>query len=320
MNTSGSTNKVAVAACPFCGGTDTACGIADEEFGRFWVECICGARGPTVETLKDARPAWNKRLAPEPSTHIPDAGKMVSTNTVSDARLQDLINLYDGQAFRGDTVLALEELQRLRHYVATCGGTDNDGRCPMHHLAGLAPEPQERLPPREALARDRRLYGSSWERVDADGSRHRVDPRAVQITTGEPGPLPPAAVALDALKAVMMKDPAFAWTWHCGLAMSIMDNLGANHGNANRAAAAFMRLAFEVDTSRQSETKAAEPRPVAWIGLPEGAPHNYDAIYDNTRRLDGYRYLPIWRPEDHPSNRQSETKAESPPSRTEKQV
>ena len=314
---------------------------------------------------------------------------MVSTNTVSDARLQDLINLYDGQAFRGDTVLALEELQRLRHYVATCGGTDNDGRCPMHHLAGLAPEPvddeqwqrsmedavrfrfffdphrgetskailgltmkaltppypsvdawraaidadrlgltkaasavepQERLPPREALARDRRLYGSSWERVDADGSRHRVDPRAVQITTGEPGPLPPAAVALDALKAVMMKDPAFAWTWHCGLAMSIMDNLGANHGNANRAAAAFMRLAFEVDTSRQSETKAAEPRPVAWIGLPEGAPHNYDAIYDNTRRLDGYRYLPIWRPEDHPSNRQSETKAESPPSRTEKQV
>lgn len=60
-----------------------------------------------------------------------------STETVSDARLQDLINLYDGQAFRGDTVLALEELQRLRHYVATCGGTDNDGRCPMHHLAGL---------------------------------------------------------------------------------------------------------------------------------------------------------------------------------------
>lgn len=65
-----------------------------------------------------------------------------STKTVSDARLQDLINLYDGQAFRGDTVLALEELQRLRHYVATCGGTDNDGRCPMHHLAGLAPEPK----------------------------------------------------------------------------------------------------------------------------------------------------------------------------------
>jgi len=70
MNTSGSTNKVAVAACPFCGGTDTACGIADEEFGRFWVECICGARGPTVETLKDARPAWNKRLAPEPAADV----------------------------------------------------------------------------------------------------------------------------------------------------------------------------------------------------------------------------------------------------------
>lgn len=33
------------------------------------------------------------------------------------------------------------EVERLRHYVATCGGTDNDGRCPMHHLAGVSPEP-----------------------------------------------------------------------------------------------------------------------------------------------------------------------------------
>ena len=61
---------------------------------------------------------------------------------VSEDRLQDLINLYDGQAFRGDTVLALQDLQRLRHYVATCGGTENDGRCPMHHLAGVSPEPR----------------------------------------------------------------------------------------------------------------------------------------------------------------------------------
>lgn len=72
----------------------------------------------------------------------------------------------------------------------------------------------------------------------------------------EPVAITPAA-ALDAIKAAMLKDPAFAWTWHCGLAMSIMDNLGANHGDANRAAAAFMRLAFEVDTSQQPETKAA---------------------------------------------------------------
>jgi len=71
-----------------------------------------------------------------------NADSRPTKESVSDARLQDLINLYDGQAFRGDTVLALEELQRLRHYVATCGGTDNDGRCPMHHLAGLAPEPK----------------------------------------------------------------------------------------------------------------------------------------------------------------------------------
>ena len=70
MSEQPTTEAVDLKPCPFCGGTDTACGIADEEFGRFWVECICGARGPTVETLKDARPAWNKRLAPEPAARL----------------------------------------------------------------------------------------------------------------------------------------------------------------------------------------------------------------------------------------------------------
>jgi hypothetical protein len=27
-----------------------------------------------------------------------------------------------------------EENERLKHYADTCGGSDNDGRCPMHHL------------------------------------------------------------------------------------------------------------------------------------------------------------------------------------------
>lgn len=71
------------------------------------------------------------------------------------------------------------------------------------------------------------------------------------------------------------------------------------------AADLFARCAIAL---RQPDEPAEEPRPVAWIGLPEGTPHLYDAIYDNTRRLPGYRYLPIWRPEDHPINRQSETK------------
>lgn len=57
---------------------------------------------------------------------------------------------------------------------------------------------------------------------------------------------------------------------------------------------------------------AAEPTPMAWIGLPEGAAHNYDMVYDGTRKLPGYRYLPIWRPEDHPSTRHALTKESKP--------
>lgn len=85
------------------------------------------------------------------ASHIQSERLAMSDRTteerVSDDRLQELIDVYDGQAFRGDFVLALQELQRLRHYVATCGGTDNDGRCPMHHLAGVSPEPRGKEPP-----------------------------------------------------------------------------------------------------------------------------------------------------------------------------
>jgi hypothetical protein len=43
-----------------------------------------------------------------------------------------------------DTLLRVtEENERLRHYISTCGGTDNDGRCPMPGLAGLPAEKED---------------------------------------------------------------------------------------------------------------------------------------------------------------------------------
>ncbi len=77
MSEQPSTDRVAVKPCPHCGGTDTACAIVDEDSGRYWVECVCGARGPVTEALKDARPAWNRRLAPEPVAK-PDAWMLIS--------------------------------------------------------------------------------------------------------------------------------------------------------------------------------------------------------------------------------------------------
>jgi hypothetical protein len=45
----------------------------------------------------------------------------------------------------------------------------------------------------------------------------------------------------------------------------------------------------------------AEPKPIAWIGFPENEPKPpYDLVYDNTTQLPGYRYTPIWAPQDHP--------------------
>lgn len=45
----------------------------------------------------------------------------------------------------------------------------------------------------------------------------------------------------------------------------------------------------------------SEPKPMAWIGFLEDQPTpKYDLVYDNTTQLPGYKYRPIWRPEDHP--------------------
>ena len=54
--------------CPFCGGQ--ARGI-EESAGHYYVQCTCGATGPTAETQDAAVEAWNKdsclRVPREPS-------------------------------------------------------------------------------------------------------------------------------------------------------------------------------------------------------------------------------------------------------------
>ena len=54
--------------------------------------------------------------------------------------------------------------------------------------------------------------------------------------------------AMRALKDAMKEDPSYAWSWHCVVACSSQDE-GMEHAASNRAAARFMRQAFEVDTS-----------------------------------------------------------------------
>lgn len=54
-----------------------------------------------------------------------------------------------------------------------------------------------------------------------------------------------------------------------------------------------------------------EPKPVAWIGFPEDKPRpEFDLVYDNTTRLPGYHYAPIWAAKDHPSSQRDRKGAE----------
>lgn len=47
----------------------------------------------------------------------------------------------------------------------------------------------------------------------------------------------------------MQKDSDYAWSWHCNIAMAVVDE-GGSHELGNRAAVRFMQMAFNVDTSK----------------------------------------------------------------------
>ena len=56
--------------------------------------------------------------------------------------------------------------------------------------------------------------------------------------------------AMSTLKKAMIKDPDYAWGWHCNIAVMAQD-AGVSHKVSNDGAARFMKLAFDVDTARQ---------------------------------------------------------------------
>jgi len=53
--------------------------------------------------------------------------------------------------------------------------------------------------------------------------------------------------AFTALKTLIETDPEYAWTWHCNLAVPIMDATGASQAKANQAAALIMAQMFDYD-------------------------------------------------------------------------
>lgn len=61
--------------------------------------------------------------------------------------------------------------------------------------------------------------------------------------------------AFEALKKAIQEDHSYAWSWHCNVAMPFQDE-GGNHEQANRAAARFMQMLFDLDVTTFKEWKA----------------------------------------------------------------
>lgn len=64
---------------------------------------------------------------------------------------------------------------------------------------------------------------------------------------------------VDQLKEMMKADRSFAWTWLCNIAACIQDE-GVSHEVANRAAARFLKTAFDVDVTDSFEWLSFEEK------------------------------------------------------------
>ncbi len=54
--------------------------------------------------------------------------------------------------------------------------------------------------------------------------------------------------SIETLTGAVQSDPEYAWAWHCNIAMCSVDE-GMERAAANRAAARFMKIFFNVDTT-----------------------------------------------------------------------
>ena len=61
---------------------------------------------------------------------------------------------------------------------------------------------------------------------------------------------PMTAYAFNYIKTAMQADPGYAWSWHCNLAVAMMDGAETTHAAANAGAARFMSFCFNVDVTK----------------------------------------------------------------------
>lgn len=97
----------------------------------------------------------------------------------------------------------------------------------------------------------------------AVGTKLYAAPPAPSQPAATDAPQPePAPNALRQLTAALQADPDYAWSWHCNLAMPVMDATGVTHRVANEAGARLMRHLFDIDiTNHPHWNVCADPAP-----------------------------------------------------------
>lgn len=79
----------------------------------------------------------------------------------------------------------------------------------------------------------------------------------VNLEVSEEPPIIAGAFAL--LQADIQKSTSYAWSWHCNLAMAVVD-AGGSHELGNKASASFLQRTFSVDVTRMREYRGLEVR------------------------------------------------------------
>lgn len=91
--------------------------------------------------------------------------------------------------------------------------------------------------------------------------------------------------AFNTLKQAIHADPEYAWSWHCNIAMASVDQ-GMHPHAANRAAAHFMLVCFDVDTTATEQWKSLDIPPTVTVDVTD---QRVEARDPNDRTPDVHR-------------------------------
>lgn len=123
-----------------------------------------------------------------------------------------------------------------------------------------------------------------------DGVLSAIELALEARAVAEPALTNKAPSALSKLTDALVADPEYAWSWHCNLAMPIMDSTKVSHRDANIAAARLMQHIFGIDTAKHAHFEvAAEPETKVDSALADWAAERWHAEVANRPLVNIHR-------------------------------